>query len=667
MNKEKIKCEIVDWRITSACNSNCDFCYASAKIKSADKKSKDIIVNKIIQSGCKAVCISGGEPLLDPDVIDVIDKLHKSHIEIYLSTNGTEYMKYRRKLETKISKLSLSLDGYDRSSHSLSGRVADSFDSVIKILKYYNEHPHKFAIKIGTLLSNKNMNMDHFQKMFDLLCGYDIDQWKIYEFIPEGRGCINQNEFLPSSDAKNEFLKQFQHLQTKIQGLGMFQCLVVEREMRNSAYFIIRPDGKVIIPQEETKGVEEVVVGDLVSNSLEAVLEKWRDKIDSIKYITNLDSRSILKVSRRSAFDEVDKRILYLLDFDPLQELTQLKASLKRDFDIDLGLQVLKEKIGQLFGKGALYRIMPVVNVANFGLSVYLLNLCFVQSKYMDAEKIGQILASKPYIAWVVQCREYNKMDDYLIFRISIFAKDIPSLKRYESTLKEDFGPLLSSMEVDLVPDKDILKQTYLLDDTDKIDSKISTANSHIELETNKESLSQEEYNILEAMNQTDHLSIADISFYTNISENRVRKIIDNLLEKKIINKFDVVLNANVMGYYVYLVMVKFSDEESKKTFREYITSIPNATHINTLVNGKWDMDIEFRVGQISTWANIWKGIEKKFGDKITEKKLIRIEKEYSFKFLIGATLESMKQSVKPTPSAPAPAKQLYDNRLRRK
>ena len=666
MENQNTRCEIIDWRITSRCNNQCKFCYASDPIQSVDSQTKDIIIDQLFKSGCKAVCISGGEPLLDPDVIRVIEELHRKHIDVYLSTNGSEYMSNREKLEPLISKLSLSLDGFDNDSQGINGRNKKSFDDVISILNYYQDHNRKFAIKIGTLLTRKNLDISHFEKMFELLSEYNIDLWKVYEFIPEGRGLKNEDIFAIGAGDKAEFLKHFYKLQTLIQETHRFPCALITREMRDSAYFIVRPDGKVIVPIDSSQGVTEEVIGDLTKEPIEAVLSSWRKIINNIKYNTNIDSRTISRTIPRTNVDDIDKKILFCLDVDPLQDENQLRQSLKNTFNISIGTDVIASKLKALLGSHALYRIMPVVNVANFGLSVFLLNLYFKYSKYMDAEKIGEALACKPYIAWVVQCKEYNSNDDYMIFRISIFAKDALALRKYEDELHESFGELLDTLEIDLVPDKHILGQTYLLE---RIGEKLaiqSSSDGHIALSTTQEKLSEEEYKVLKAMNGADHLTIKSICSITGFNVNKVRAIINTLLNKKIINKFDVVLDANELGYYVYLILIKFERSSDRAGFEDYMRALPNATHINTLIRGTWDMDIEIRVSQVSTWADIWADIENRFGSEIKAKKLIRIEKEYNFKFLIDTTLEAMENSVVKDLLIPQ-SNQTIDDRLRRK
>ena len=73
----------------SGCNLRCAYCdtkssYDDGKIM----KTKDIL-NEIGKFPCKKICITGGEPLLQKEVFELIDILIENKYEICLETNGS--------------------------------------------------------------------------------------------------------------------------------------------------------------------------------------------------------------------------------------------------------------------------------------------------------------------------------------------------------------------------------------------------------------------------------------------------------------------------------------------------------------------------------------------------------------------------------------------------
>lgn len=261
---------IIDWRITSYCNNNCHYCYASERFGELTRKDIFLLIERIVEFGCERVCISGGEPLLCQYTLDVIKELHNNDISVYLSTNGTDYIEKRKFIEPYITKLSLPLDGYDESSNAINGREYSGFSDVIEILELYKAEEHKFAIKIGTVLTKKNLKKIHFDNIYNILKNYPIDMWKIYEFIPEEKGVENVRELQIKLSELEVFLSSI----NDILHSNIMNVIFAKRKSRNSAYFIIRPDGKVILPVDR-KIVNEKILGNLLTETLEDILERW--------------------------------------------------------------------------------------------------------------------------------------------------------------------------------------------------------------------------------------------------------------------------------------------------------------------------------------------------------------------------------------------------------
>ena len=91
---------------TSGCNLRCTYCDTKYAYNDGTEISLDEILNKISKYPCKYVCITGGEPLLQEETLNLIDVLLKKDYKICLETNGSINI---RKLSKKKS-LIISLD-----------------------------------------------------------------------------------------------------------------------------------------------------------------------------------------------------------------------------------------------------------------------------------------------------------------------------------------------------------------------------------------------------------------------------------------------------------------------------------------------------------------------------------------------------------------------------
>jgi MoaA/NifB/PqqE/SkfB family radical SAM enzyme len=87
---------IVVWNITRACNLKCVHCYNdSGASKADDELSTDeakAVLDDLSGFGVPSVLFSGGEPLMRPDLFELIGYAVERGLHAVISTNGTEYL-----------------------------------------------------------------------------------------------------------------------------------------------------------------------------------------------------------------------------------------------------------------------------------------------------------------------------------------------------------------------------------------------------------------------------------------------------------------------------------------------------------------------------------------------------------------------------------------------
>jgi 7-carboxy-7-deazaguanine synthase len=75
----------------SGCNLKCSYCDSAYACDpcNTEELTIDEIMKEIIKRGNKYVTLTGGEPLLQSDLIDLVDRLHKSGYAVNIETNGS--------------------------------------------------------------------------------------------------------------------------------------------------------------------------------------------------------------------------------------------------------------------------------------------------------------------------------------------------------------------------------------------------------------------------------------------------------------------------------------------------------------------------------------------------------------------------------------------------
>src|SRR5207247_4501376 len=84
---------VVVWNATKTCNLECVHCYADAEIKrfagELSTEEAQRMIEDLASINSPALLISGGEPLVRPDILDLAEYATALGVRVTFSTNGT--------------------------------------------------------------------------------------------------------------------------------------------------------------------------------------------------------------------------------------------------------------------------------------------------------------------------------------------------------------------------------------------------------------------------------------------------------------------------------------------------------------------------------------------------------------------------------------------------
>lgn len=168
--------------VTSECNLRCVYCHREGEVYDSDRRgdaSIDELLSIVgigVELGLDRVKLTGGEPLLRRDIVDLVSSIHglKGVEEVSMTTNGVLLSDYAYKLaEAGLKRVNVTVNTLDRDTYrmitgfDLLHRVLDGVESAIEaglnpvkinmvLLKGMNEDDildmARYAAKVGAIL-----------------------------------------------------------------------------------------------------------------------------------------------------------------------------------------------------------------------------------------------------------------------------------------------------------------------------------------------------------------------------------------------------------------------------------------------------------------------------------------------------------------------------------
>jgi radical SAM protein with 4Fe4S-binding SPASM domain len=180
----------IAWETTQRCNLSCVHCRcssdASAPVGVFTTEKALALVDDIASYVQPVLVLSGGEPLMRPDIFEIACHATAKGFRTCMATNGvlvTPAVCAAMK-DADIKMVSLSLDGPDAGVHDDFRRVRGAFDGVVRAAGLLREHGIPFLINS----SFTKRNAAHIGATFQLAKSLGAKAWYMFMIVPTGRG-----------------------------------------------------------------------------------------------------------------------------------------------------------------------------------------------------------------------------------------------------------------------------------------------------------------------------------------------------------------------------------------------------------------------------------------------------------------------------------------------
>ena len=193
--KRKPPGPVVIWNLVRRCNLTCKHCYSI----SADKNfSGELSTTEVfeVMDDLKAfhvpvLILSGGEPLLRPDIFDIARRAKAMGFYVGLSSNGTlvNEANVAEIAATGFDYVGISLDGL-RATHDKFRRKEGAFDAALNGIRMCRD----VGAKVGMRFTLTQDNAHDLPALLDLMQAERIDKFYLSHLNYAGRGNKNRKD-----------------------------------------------------------------------------------------------------------------------------------------------------------------------------------------------------------------------------------------------------------------------------------------------------------------------------------------------------------------------------------------------------------------------------------------------------------------------------------------
>ena len=202
------------WECTTRCNLHCRHCGSDCTVQSREKdmpledflSALDTLPKENVPKDFLVV-LTGGEPLLRPDIETVGGEIRKRGMNWGMVSNGWFYDEdmHSRLMGAGMGALTISLDGLEDAHDWMRGRVG-SYSRTLRAIGLLAKDP-RLSADVVTCVHKRNLTS--LPRMHRTLEDMGVKQWRLFTIIPIGRAAADPDMHLSGGEFVSlmEFIK----------------------------------------------------------------------------------------------------------------------------------------------------------------------------------------------------------------------------------------------------------------------------------------------------------------------------------------------------------------------------------------------------------------------------------------------------------------------------
>jgi len=277
--------------LTEKCNNSCHYCYNVWKLDNHKKEERKELsteewkstIDKLHrETACTCITLSGGEPTLRQDFLEILSYIHSKNIEPMLITNGSNLTKefILASMERGVKVFEVPLLGPSREIHNeIAGN--DCWDKIIEgvvEIRAYGGRP------VVVFVATKK-NLPFFEETLKLAIALETESMMLNRFNAGGEGFRYIDELMPdvedfekAMDTANRYSQQYRYMISS--SIPVQPCLIDLNKYpyiragfcaagTDTGYFTIGPDGFMRPCNHSSR-----ILGNFLTENFEDIVKK---------------------------------------------------------------------------------------------------------------------------------------------------------------------------------------------------------------------------------------------------------------------------------------------------------------------------------------------------------------------------------------------------------
>jgi len=201
---------LIAWEVTRSCNLACKHCRAEAHTNpypgEFSTEEAKALIDTFPETGSPIIIFTGGEPLMRPDIFELVAHARERGLRSVMAPNGTLISpEIARKIhEVGIARCSISIDGPESASHDVFRGMSGAFAASMRGIEHLKAAGVEFQLNTTVTKSN----IKSFKDIFSLADKLGAAAWHIFLLVPMGRAANLAGEVI-SAEEYEEVLNWF--------------------------------------------------------------------------------------------------------------------------------------------------------------------------------------------------------------------------------------------------------------------------------------------------------------------------------------------------------------------------------------------------------------------------------------------------------------------------